>query len=525
VSFLKSSAIVSGSIFVSRIFGFVRDQLIAFLLGASFAAEAFFVAQRLPNLFRALFAEGAFSSAFVPLFSDRSHQSGFGAALDYARQVYAFLTFFMAAFCAVCMIAMPWLIGFITPGFRSDPENLALVIELTRICFPYLGLVSLVALFSSMLNTMGHYVATAIAPVATNLVIIAASLYVWLAGLHDATGIVRLLAYAVLVAGALQLAIVAVAAMRLGMAIVPGVPRVTPDVLILLRKCLPGLVSGGISQFNLIVAMAVASTMPGAVAYLYYAEKIIDLPLSVIGAALSLVLLPSLSRLLHAKAPNDLAVVGMQNRAIELALLFSIPATAALVILAEPVIRAVFQHGAFSASDTSFVAPALMGFAIGLPAFNAARLLQLSAVARANMILPMNCAIASAIINLLGCLLLPHVLGHVGIAVATSLAAWFNLALLYITCRRRDYFRLDSRTLAHLPRILAATTAMSACIWFLANDVLDHALSVDAPVASSIIALATTVLAGLVVFVAAAAIMGLLKWKGAVPAIPSTDEA
>jgi putative peptidoglycan lipid II flippase len=422
------------------------------------------------------------------------------------------------------MLGMPWLIRVITPGFAGTPESLDLVSDLTRICFPYLGLVSLVALFSGVLNTSGRFLATAIAPVAMNLVIILSCLYVWSADFGDAKSIVRLLAYAVVVAGIVQLTIVAVASIRIGMPVTPARPKATPEVVVLLRKCVPGLISGGISQFNLIVAMAIASGFPGAVAYLYYAEKIIDLPLAVIGAALSLVLLPTLSRAINSSNSSELTVSRLQNRAIELSFLLSLPAAAALMILAEPIIKTVFQRGAFLAQDTRHVASALIGFAIGLPALNASRLLQLSAVARGNMILPMKCAIASAVANLVGCLWLSQILGFIGIAIATSLAAWINLALLYFSSRRSMYFEFDSRSLTKLPRIAVATAAMSFCIWILAIEPLVPWLSLGASVSSEPLVLACMVVAGLATYFGFAAILGLLDWRGVLPSVPPSTK-
>ena len=300
MSLLKSAATVGGLTLVSRLLGFLRDQLIAFTLGTGPVAEAFFVAQRFPNLFRALFAEGAFNSAFVPQFARRIEGEGQSAAHKFATEIFSALLAWLLVFTALSMIAMPWLIYVIAPGFSEDAQKLQLTIDLTRICFPYLLFMSLTALQSGVLNSLNRFTAAAAAPILLNIVMIGSNVLAWALGTGNSAATGYIFAWGVSLAGVAQFLLLAVACKRAGMPLFPKWPTFSPDVKKVLALSVPGIISGGIMQINLLIATVIATSLDRAVAYLYYADRLYQLPLGVIGVAIGVVLLPDLSRKLRA---------------------------------------------------------------------------------------------------------------------------------------------------------------------------------------------------------------------------------
>lgn len=477
MSLLKSAATVGSLTMVSRLLGFVRDQLIAFVLGTGFVAEAFFVAQRFPNLFRALFAEGAFNNAFVPLFAKRVEGEGETKAHEFAVEVFSFLLAWLLLFSAAAMVAMPAVIYVIAPGFKSDGKTFQLAVDLTRICFPYLLFMSLTALQSGVLNSLNRFTAAAAAPILLNLVMIASNVVAWLVGTGNSPETGYIFAWGLFASGIAQYALLAVACRRAGMPLLPRWPRLTPDVKRVITLSVPGIVSGGVMQINLVVATMIATTLPGAVAFLYYADRLYQLPLGVIGVAIGVVLLPDLSRKL--RSGNEAGALNSQNRALELSMFLTLPAAIALMAIPHPIIHTVFEHGAFTRADTYAVAPALLAFASGLPAFSLTKVFQPGFYAREDTKTPMRFAIVSVVVNVVGSIVLSGYLGHVGIALATSLAAWVNTALLGITLSRRGLFTLDERSRRRLPRIVAAGLLMGGLLlageWLLEGNYAEKA--------------------------------------------------
>ncbi|MCU0791058.1 MAG: murein biosynthesis integral membrane protein MurJ [Nitratireductor sp.] len=477
MSLLRSAATVGGLTLVSRVLGFLRDQLIAFTLGTGPIAEAFFVAQRFPNLFRALFAEGAFNNAFVPLFAKRVEGEGEAKARDFAIEVFSALLSWLLLFSAGAMMAMPFVIHIIAPGFRGDEEKFQLAVDLTRICFPYLLFMSLTALQSGVLNSLNRFTAAAAAPILLNIVMIASNAVAWFLGTGNSAATGYIFAWGIFAAGVAQYALLAIACRRAGMPLVPRWPRLTRDVKRVAALSVPGIVSGGVMQINLVVATMIATTIDGAVAYLYYADRLYQLPLGVIGVAIGVVLLPDLSRKL--RAGNAAGALTSQNRALELSMFLTLPAAVALMAIPAPIIHTVFEHGAFTRADTLAVAPAVLAFASGLPAFSLAKVFQPGFYAREDTRTPMNFALVSVAVNVAGSLILSHWLGHVGIALATSLAAWVNAGLLGFTLSRRGLFALDERCRRRLPRILAAALLMGGLLlggaWLLRANYAEQA--------------------------------------------------
>lgn len=456
---LRAFATVGSLTAVSRVLGFIRDILMAAALGTGPVADAFFVAFRFPNLFRRLFAEGAFNAAFVPLFATRLERDGKAAAKAFAEQALAALTAALLLLTALCLLAMPWLMQVIAPGFTDDPEQFALAVELTRIAFPYLLAMALVALLSGVLNALYRYAAAAAAPILLNLFFIAAIILV-LPHFRDAPG--QVLAWTVCLAGLGQLLLLLWAAKRAGMALRMPRPRLTLEIRRLWRLMLPGVASAGAMQFNLLVGTMIATLQAGAVSYLYYADRLYQLPLGIIGIGIGVVLLPELARKL--RAGRDDEAHSSLNRALEFSLLLTLPATAALLVAPFPIISVLFERGAFDAEAARLTAWALAAFAIGLPAYVLVKVLQPPFFAREDTVTPLRFALASVAANLILSLLLFFTIGFVGIALATALSSWLNVLLLAGRLRRRGFLHFDARLRRRLPRSLAAALAMALAL-------------------------------------------------------------
>jgi len=485
---LRAFATVGSLTAISRILGFLRDILIAAVLGTGPVADAFFVAFRFPNLFRRLFAEGAFNAAFVPLFAARLEQDGRIAAKAFAEEALAVMTAALLLFTAVCLFAMPWLMPLVAPGFADDPKQLALAIELTRISFPYLLAMVLVALFSGVLNALYRYAAAAASPILLNLFFIGAITLV-LPHFRDQPG--EVLAWSVATAGLGQLLLLVWAAKRAGMELRMPRPRLTPGIRRLLRLMLPGVLSAGAMQINLLVGTMIATLQAGAVSYLYYADRLYQLPLGIIGIGIGIVLLPELSRKL--RAGLDGAALASLNRALEFSLLLTLPATVALLVVPYPIISVLFERGAFDAEAARLTAAALAAFALGLPAYVLVKVLQPPFFARQDTVTPLRFALISVVANLLLSLLLFFTIGFIGIALATAVSSWLNVSLLAQRLHQRGFLKLDSRLRRRLPRSLLAAVVMGAVLLILSTVLADL---FEAGALLRILALALLVLAG-----------------------------
>jgi putative peptidoglycan lipid II flippase len=476
MSLIRSVAKVGGYTTISRVLGFVRDQLIAFTLGTGFVADAFFVAQRFPNLFRTLFAEGAFNSAFVPLFAKKIEADGKDQAHQFANDVFSVLLTWMLFFTCACMALMPWLIYLVAWGFKGTPEKMALVVSLTQLCFPYLLFMCLTALQGGVMNSLNKFTAAAAAPILLNIVLILSNAVAWFYGTGNSATTGYIFAAGVTLSGIAQYVLLAVACNRAGFRFMPKWPKLTPDVKQVISRSLPGILSGGVMQINLLIATSIASGIAHANSYLYYADRLYQLPLGVIGVAVGVVLLPTLSRLL--RAGDFERVLDAKNRALEFSLFLTLPAAAALMTIAGPILHTLFEHGAFKTEDTLAVAPAVMAFAAGLPAYSLTKVFQPSFYAREDTKTPMRFAINSVIVNIVASFVLSHYFSHVGIAMATSLAAWTNAAQLYFRLRKLGHFHFDARSKQRLPLIIISTAVMAAVLlglsWFLQDNFTDH---------------------------------------------------
>lgn len=483
---------VGGATSASRVLGFVREALIASALGAGPVADAFYAALRFPNLFRRLFAEGAFNSAFVPIFAKEVEKNGNESAENFAGEVFSVLVLVLTVLVVAALLFMPFLAGtVIAPAFRDTPEKFELTVLLTRIMFPYLAAMSLVAMLSGILNSFRRYFLAALAPVLLNVTLIG----VIVACIHlgfDGRRIGIAMAIGVIVSGLLQLGLLLYGIVRCGFRIRPRPPRLTPQVRRLLALAAPAALTGGIVQINLVIGQIIASQQDGAIALLNYADRIYQLPLGVIGIAIGVVLLPELARALGANEQKT--ALTLQNRSLEFGIALTFPAAVALALTPTPFIAVIYERGAFTHDTTLLTAHALAAFAIGLPSFVLIKVLQPGYFAREDMKTPMWYSLASLIVNAVGSLALFPLIGHVGIAAATSLAGWINAGLLAFTLWRRDHFRPSPETMKRLALIVLCSTVMGAGLFagwrfadatFLASGILLRAAIALSMVAGS----------------------------------------
>ncbi|NAZ36620.1 murein biosynthesis integral membrane protein MurJ [Rubellimicrobium sp. CFH 75288] len=493
---------------LSRIAGFARDVMMAAYLGAGPAAEAFLVAFSLPNMFRRFFAEGAFNMAFVPLFAKKVE--GDEDARGFAEDAFAALSAFLVVFTVLGTLLMPWLVLAMAAGFRGD-ERFDLAVLYGRIGFVYILFISLVALLSGILNTFGRFTEATIVPVLMNLMFIAA---MWIADLAG-WDMGLTLAWTVPVTGVAQLAFTWWMAARAGWAPRLRMPRLTPELRHLAVVAAPALLAGGVVQVNLLVGRQVASFFEGAVAWLSYADRLYQLPLGVVGIAIGTVLLPDLSRRLRAGDAEG----GRHafNRATEIGLALTIPAAVALVVIAQPLILALFERGAFGRADTVATAATLAVYGAGLPAFVLHKVLQPLFYAREDTASPFRFAVWSMVVNAavaVGCAPLIEGVapgwGFLAAALGTTVAGWTMAWQLWRGARggMGEAARADDRLRARLPRILLASLLMGAVLWVVAG-MLEGALTGGGPTRWG--ALAALVALGLGVYGAAGWALGAFR--------------
>jgi putative peptidoglycan lipid II flippase len=504
----RSFATIGGMTMISRVLGYLRDALFAAVLGASWVADAFFIAQKFPNLFLRLLGEGTLNSAVVPIYTRKLNAEGPDAARGFAEDVLAVLAVALVVVVVVAEIFMPWLMYLMALGFSGDQAKFDLAVLMARIAFPYLLCMSLVALQAGILNANGKFAAAAAAPVIFNIVsmiILLISLSLGLRGTPEA-GVMQ--AWGITISGFLHLTFLALMTRRVGMDLNFVRPKLTKDVRELLRLAVPAIGAGGITQINLLIGSLIASLQPSAVSYLYYADRLYQLPLGTVGIAVGVALLPELSRLVT--SGDEAGANDSLNRSVEFALLLTLPAAAALAVIPGPLIGVLYERGAFTALDTHQTSLALAAYAFGLPAFVLNRVFSPGFFARGDTKAPMRFAGVSVAVNVIGSLALYWPLGFVGIAIATTLSGWVNAGQLGMTLHRRGWFTPDTELRRRLPLILLASAAMAAALWWLALA-LSGLLSHGAYLPVRVGALAALVAVGMAVYGACIHFMGVAK--------------
>lgn len=480
MSLIRSIATVSSFTMISRITGFVRDMVIANFLGAGLAADAFFVALKLPNLFRRFFAEGAFNAAFVPIYSGEIEESDSKdkkennkeSAKKFGNEAFSMLAIFLLLFVILFEIVMPWAIYAIAPGFAEDTEKISLATELSRITFPFLLFISLVSLLSGVLNSIEKFAAAAATPVILNICMIA-SLFL----LKPFVGsYAHALAVGVSVAGVLQLIWLMVQAKKYGVCPRFIRPRFTPKVNLLFKRIIPGIMGAGVYQINVLIdTILVSFVANGAVSWLYYANRLNQLPLGVIGAAVGTALLPLLSKQIKTSIENggdEKEVRETQNKALIFSMLITVPATVGLIALASPIVSLLFERGEFGSNETHMTAIAMIALTVGLPAYVLIKVFAPNFFARGDTKTPVKIATASMVVNVILNFALMFPFGHVGIAAATSISAWFSVLVYIISLKKRGYLNFDKKMMISLVKIVLCSFIMWGALWGLGQKII-----------------------------------------------------
>lgn len=510
MSLFKSIATFGGFTLVSRITGFARDMVLANFLGAGMVSDAFFVAFKLPNLFRSLFAEGAFTSAFVPMLSHKLVSEDRDKAFLFASSAISVLTFFLAFFVLLMEIFMPFVVDILAPGFVDDAGKMELATSLSRITFPFLLFISIVSFQSGILNSLERFAAPAAAPIILNLMMIISAFVFVPFSVTPAHGI----AIGISLAGFLEILWLTYFLHRQNVYLKPqyNILALLKDnnIITLFRRIAPGVLGAGIYQINMVVDTILVSLVgTGAISWLYYANRLQQLPLGVVGAAISVALLPILSK--HLKAGNKEDAVQVQDKAVEYGALLSIPAAVALIILSTPVINLLFQHGKFGAFETAMTARAVIAYSVGLPAYVLVKALTPNFFARGDTRTPVKYSIVVLLTNLSFALLLMKPFGHVGIASATTLAAFVSLWQYVHGLKKRGHWQFSKQLSSKIGRICLSSLIMGAVLYgaeFTINQIYGNWLSYGYPV--KIPVFVSLCFLGLASFAVAAKLTGVL---------------
>ncbi|SHN57254.1 murein biosynthesis integral membrane protein MurJ [Erythrobacter sanguineus] len=508
MSLLRNVGTIGSLTLVSRIFGFARDILLARVLGAGGVADAWQLAFQLPNLFRRLFAEGAFASAFVPLFN-RHMTEGESEAKRFAGEVLAVLLPILVVFGAIMMLAMPWVLwAFANADLRGDGATYDLAVLMGRIAFPYLMFMSLATLVAAILNSLSRFAAAAAAPILLNICLLTA--LVWGAvqapgeATRAATGIG--LAIAVSVSGVLQLAWLYWFMRRAGFRIPLGRPKITARVRQMGALIVPAVFGAGVYQISRFIDLAFIRGLPdGSLTYMAMADRWNQLPLGIIGIALGTAILPALSR--YISKADDEEAVRLQANAIELAMLLTVPCAVALFISGSAFVKVFMQGQAFTAEDARVTGMVVSALVVGLPAYVLVKVLTPNFFARADTRTPVYTAAASLVVTVALNFLLVPVLGVVGLALAGAAGAWVNIGLLGTILARRGFFHLPARVVGRLVRILVAAAAMGAALWALMQAIAPW---LDGTMPEKLLAIAAIGLVSLATYGAGAVMLGIL---------------
>ncbi len=494
---LRSFSVVGFWTLISRIFGFLRDVLLASFLGSGPLAEAFIVAFSIPNMFRRLFAEGAFNTAFVPMFSKKI--SNLKKAENFASQAFSLLLTTLIFLVALAEIFMPLLVYAMASGFAMD-ERFVMSVELGRVMFPYILFISLAAFFGGVLNTFGKYSIAAAAPIILNLFLIVALLLANFFQLNFGLAI----SLAVPLAGITQLIVLWRASSLLEVKIKIRFPIINEEIRLLAKIALPAALAGGVIQINLLVGRQISSFFDGAVAWLSYADRLYQLPLGMVGIAIGVVLLPNLSK--EVLTSSQKKVLNTVNRSIEFSLFLILPATAALLIIPTQLISVLFERGAFSEFDTIYTSNALMVYALGLPAFVLQKIISTIFFARGDTKTPFRLAILSMLANIIVALAMIYPTGYLAAAIGTTFSGWLMTLLLWRRAKKLG-ITTDFRLRKNCVKICFSTLIMAIMVltsaFILAEQFEGHY--------SRFLALCFTIFLGLTTYLITSKVLGLFN--------------
>lgn len=452
---LNAMATVAGLTGASRILGFIRDIITAAILGAGPVADAFFVALKLPNFFRRVTAEGAFSVAFVPIYSGLLEKEGQDKASIFASNALSTMMLFLVPFSVLAIMAMPYIVDVIAPGFGNDPVRYNLAVELSRITFPYLLMMSLAALLGGVLNAHDKFAPFASAPIFFNVCLIISLLT--LPSFVETAG--HALSFGIAAAGVTQLLWLVYFIRKLKIKIIFKVPEYTNNIKKLFKLMGPGVLGAGVVHINLFADMIIASLLAsGSISYLYYADRLNQLPLGMVGIAVGTALLPMLSKAVSSGDKEQ--TQHLFNRALEICMLLALPAAVALFVIPETLISVLFERGAFTSEDVQASSKVLMGYAIGLPAYIAVKVFSTAYWSQQDTLSPVKIAIMTTALNICLALLLIGSFGVAGIALATGIVGWFELIFLYKGLRAHDALQFDARFKSVFFKIVFSTILM-----------------------------------------------------------------
>jgi len=460
MNLIKSTGTFGFYTIISRLLGYLRDVLIAIFLGTSFLADVFFVAFRIPNTFRRLFAEGTFNAAFVPSYTSELTKGKLKSNL-FANEIFNLLFLGLLSLVFLAEIFMPYVVSLIAPGFVDNSEKIELAINLTRITFPFLLLVSLSSFFGAILNSHNKFAAASAAPIILNIVLIG----VLSLGKYLDDKIIYYLSYGVSVAGFLQLIFLYKYAKKFFLLKFSFKIKINNKVKIFFKKLLPSIFSSGVTQINILVGTIIASFQASAVSYLYYADRIYQINLAIAGIAIGVVVLPQLSKHVYLKKRNKILLI--QNKALELSMFLSLPASAALFIGSEEIISALFGYGSFNVDAVSNSAKALYFFSLGLPAFALIKVFSTFFFANNDTKTPFYISLVSVILNILISVYYFKSIGFIIIPMATTISSWFNSILLFFYLKNRNLFELNNIFLIKFLKIVFASIIMGLFFNFL----------------------------------------------------------
>ena len=462
MNLIKSTGTFSFFTIISRLLGYLRDILIALFLGTGPLADAFFVAFRIPNTFRRLFSEGTFNAAFIPSYASELSQ-GRTKSDEFANNVFNLLILGLFFLVIIVEIFMPIFVFLIAPGFDGDNEKMNLLINLTRITFPFLFFICLSSFFSAILNSHNRFAIASAAPIILNIMLIGVLFY----GKFLNDKLVFYLSYAVTIAGIIQLIFLYIFVKKFYQPKITWQFKIDKKVKIFFKKLLPSIFSSGVTQINILVGTIIASFQASAVSYLYYADRIYQINLAIAGVAIGTVILPQLSRYIQNDKIDEIILI--QNKALELSLFLSIPACIALLIGSEEIVSALFGYGSFNEIGVKNSAKALFYFGIGLPAFSLIKVFSTFFFARHNTKIPFYISFVSVLLNILISIYYFKTIGFIIIPIATSISSWFNAILLFIFLKKNNLFNFNLIFIKRFVRIMIAAIIMGLFFNYLIN--------------------------------------------------------
>ena len=456
MNLIKSTGTFGFYTIISRLLGYIRDILIAIFLGTGLLADAFFVAFRIPNTFRRLFAEGTFNAAFVPSYTSENIRSKLKSQ-KFANDIFSILFLGLLFIVLIAEIFMPVLVGLIAPGFNSDNQKIEIAVTLTRITFPFLLFVSLSSFFAAILNSHNKFAAASAAPIILNIVLVGILLFAKF--LND--NLIYFLSYGVSIAGFLQIIFLLKFVKRFYSVELRLKIRFSEKIKKFFKKLVPSIFSSGVTQINILVGTIIASFQASAVSYLYYADRIYQINLAIAGIAIGVVILPQLSKYVELKKKNK--IIQIQNKALELSLFLSLPASIALILASNEIVSALFGYGSFSDKAVSNSAKALYYFSFGLPAFAFIKVFSTFFFANNDTKTPFYISLISVLLNILISIYYFKTVGFIIIPIATTISSWFNALILFIFLKNKNLFEFENSFIIKFLKIVFASILMG---WF-----------------------------------------------------------